>query len=281
MLSSPFVSKVSLPVAGLASSAAAVLGAEDYWEARARRYARIGAGLSAVCSYGMPWFYNRAIDLCQRLALRPWLAGVEGKAVLDVGCGVGRWSLELARRGARVTGIDLAPSMLEEARRRGRAGGVAERCTFQHEDVTRFDLGRTFDLVLAVTVLQHVMDDRSLAAAAASLSRHVARGGALVLMEVAPSIRQSACDSSIFRARTLEDYLELFEGCGLRLRAVAGVDPVPFKYLFLPYYRRLPWPIAWSLLALLTALSFPFNLLIGRTAANRSWHKVLVFQPRS
>jgi len=280
MLPSPSVSAAFPAVTGPESSARGY-APEDYWEARARRYARIGAGLSAVCSYGMPWFYNRAIDLCQRLALRPWLAGVEGKAVLDVGCGVGRWSLELARRGARVTGIDLAPSMLEQARLRARAGGVAERCAFLQYDVTRFDLGREFDLVLAVTVLQHVMDDRSLAAAAASLARHVAPQGRLVLMEVAPSIPQTVCDSSIFRARTLETYVELFEGCGLRLSAVAGVDPVPFKYLFLPYYRRLPWPIAWSLLALLTALSFPLNLLIGRTAANRSWHKVLVFQPRS
>ena len=38
-----------------------------YWEERARRFAAEGAGLAAVCSYGMPEFYNRVIDLEQRL----------------------------------------------------------------------------------------------------------------------------------------------------------------------------------------------------------------------
>ena len=43
------------------------VGFPDYWEARARRFAADGAGLAAVCSFGMPYFYNRTIDLCQRL----------------------------------------------------------------------------------------------------------------------------------------------------------------------------------------------------------------------
>src|SRR5262249_43034291 len=41
-----------------------------YWEDRARRFAKQGYGLAAVCSYGMPEFYNRAIHLEQYLALR-------------------------------------------------------------------------------------------------------------------------------------------------------------------------------------------------------------------
>ena len=52
-----------------------------------------------MCSYGMPEFYNRVIDFCQRLALEPWLDVRPGTRVLDVGCGVGRWSRLLA--GAR------------------------------------------------------------------------------------------------------------------------------------------------------------------------------------
>ena len=40
------------------------------------------------------------------------LARVQAAArVLDVGCGVGRWSRRLAKRGAQVTGIDLSPTM--------------------------------------------------------------------------------------------------------------------------------------------------------------------------
>ena len=38
-------------------------------------------------------------------------------SLLDVGCGVGRHALELARRGYRVTGVDISAGMLEQARR--------------------------------------------------------------------------------------------------------------------------------------------------------------------
>lgn len=48
-----------------------------------------------------------------------------GARLLDVGCGVGRHSLELARRGYTVTGADLSPGMLAEARRAAAAAGLA------------------------------------------------------------------------------------------------------------------------------------------------------------
>src|SRR5690242_13365543 len=95
-----------------------------YWEQRACRFARQGDGLAAVCSYGMPAFYNRVIDGCQRLALGRWLRVPPGTRVLDVGCGVGRWSCRLARRGASVIGVDLSPTMIAQAQARAAAQGV-------------------------------------------------------------------------------------------------------------------------------------------------------------
>lgn len=40
-----------------------------------------------------------------------------GSTILDVGCGTGRHSIELAKRGYKVTGIDISAGMLAEARR--------------------------------------------------------------------------------------------------------------------------------------------------------------------
>ena len=97
-----------------------------YWEDRAQRFAAERDGLAAVCAYGMPEFYNRAIHWEQRLALAPWLKVSPGTRVLDVGCGVGRWSRLLAKRGARVTGIDLSPTMIAQARERAVVDGVVD-----------------------------------------------------------------------------------------------------------------------------------------------------------
>src|SRR5258708_19593471 len=102
-----------------------------YWEDRAQRFAAEGDGLAAVCAYGMPEFYNRAIHLEQRLALEPWLKVGAGTRVLDVGCGVGRWSRLLAARGAAVLAVDFSPTMFAQPRRPPVPDAVAHRCPFR------------------------------------------------------------------------------------------------------------------------------------------------------
>src|ERR1700736_1148238 len=200
-----------------------------YWEDRAQRFAGERDGLAAVCAYGMPEFYNRAIHLEQRLALEPWLKIDAGTRVLDVGCGVGRWSRLLAARGAHVTGVDLSPTMIAQARRRAAADGVAGRCRFQVQDLSTLDVGERFDLVLGVTVLQHILDPDALRAALAAMTAHLAPGGRMILLEAAPAALVDRCDSTVFRARHRDVYLQLFRDCGLELRALTGVDPAPFR----------------------------------------------------
>lgn len=249
-----------------------------YWEDRARRFAAQGAGLAAVCSYGMPAFYNRTIHVCQRLALEPWFDVRPGARVLDVGCGVGRWSSLLARRGAQVTGVDLSPTMIAEARRRAATNGVAERCRFLVQDLAQLDAGAQFDLVLGVTVLQHILDAASLREAVQRMTAHLAPGGRMVLLEAAPARIAQHCDTTVFRARRRSVYLELFAACGLDVHALTGVDPAPFKTWLLPHLRTLPRLLSLTSIAAATALSAPIDLLFGRRAVAASWHAVFVLQ---
>jgi SAM-dependent methyltransferase len=249
-----------------------------YWEDRARRFAGEGAGLAAVCSYGMPHFYNTMIHAAQRLALAPWLRIARGTRVLDVGCGVGRWSRLLARRGARVTGIDLSPTMVEESRRRAQAAGLAHACRFLVQDSTALELEERFDLILSVTVLQHILDVDALRRAMQALVAHLAPGGRIVLLEAAPARPASHCDSSIFRARPRAEYEQLLRECGLTVRAMSGVDPAPFKTWLLPYLPRLPRWLAVAALAMATAASAPIDAAFGRRALRRSWHAVFVLE---
>ncbi len=222
-----------------------------YWEERARRFATEGDGLAAVCSYGMPAFYNRVIHTCQRLALEPWL---------------------------RVTGIDLSATMIAQAERRAAAQGVAERCRFLVQDLAVLDAGQKFDLVLGVTVLQHILEPQALRAATHRMVAHLAEGGTLILLEAAPNRAVENCDSSIFRARQRSAYLRLFADCGLRVRAITGVDPAPFKTWLLPYLPRLPQRVRTAALAVVTALSIPIDVLFGRIAVEHSWHAVFVLE---
>ncbi|HEY3850709.1 MAG TPA: class I SAM-dependent methyltransferase [Steroidobacteraceae bacterium] len=249
-----------------------------YWEDRARRFAGERDGLAAVCAYGMPEFYNRAIDWEQRLALAPWLRVSEGTRVLDVGCGIGRWSRLLAVRGAHVVGVDLSPTMIAEARRRAAEEGVADRCRFTVTDLAHLDLGERFDMVLGVTVLQHILDPGAFRAALSAMTAHLAPGGRMVLLEAAPTAAISRCDSTVFMARHRDTYLDVIRACGLRVRALTGVDPAPFRRRLLPYLHDVPRTAALSLLVLATALSLPIDLLFAHRAVKRSWHAVFVLE---
>jgi 2-polyprenyl-3-methyl-5-hydroxy-6-metoxy-1,4-benzoquinol methylase len=250
----------------------------DYWEDRAQRFAAEGDGLAAVCSYGMPGFYNRMIDRCQRLALEPWLDVAPGTRVLDMGCGVGRWSLLLASRGAQVTGMDLSPTMIAQAQRRADASGTTHRCRFLVQDLAHLDAGDRFDLVLGVTVLQHILDPQALQTAMQRMTDHLAPGGRMVLLEAAPVRGAKHCDTTVFAARERSVYLDLFAAAGLELKAITGVDPAPFKTWLLPHLRRLPRAVAMCSIAVTTGLSAPIDFIFGRRAVQRSWHAVFVLQ---
>jgi SAM-dependent methyltransferase len=249
-----------------------------YWEDRAQRFAGERDGLAAVCSYGMPEFYNRIIDWEQRLALDPWLHLHAGTRVLDVGCGVGRWSRLLAARGAEVLGVDLSPTMIAEARRR--AADARTQCRFAVADASRLELGEQFDLVLGVTVLQHILDAALLEAALAAMAAHLAPGGRMVLLEAAPARGVDKCNTSVFVARPRQRYLELMRRCGLEIRMITGVDPAPFRRDLLPHLPRLPRAASLALLLLASAASLPIDALIGRRAVERSWHAVFVLERR-
>ena len=73
------------------------------------------------------------------------LAGVE--TILDAGGGTGAFSIPLARRGYRVTHLDLSPAMIEIARERARGLDSIDFVEGNAVDLSRYP-GRSFDLVL-------------------------------------------------------------------------------------------------------------------------------------
>lgn len=80
--------------------------------------------------------------LLEELALSP------GSSILDVGCGTGRHSIELAKRGYVVTGLDLSAEMLARAATGARAHGM--NVNWIHADATQFSFARPFDAVICL-----------------------------------------------------------------------------------------------------------------------------------
>ena len=96
------------------------------------------------------------------------------RSVLDAGCGTGRVAIELDRRGVEVGGTDVAPDMLDTARRR------APHLTWVEADLAEIDLGRTFDVVVRAGNVLLFVEPGTEAAVVARCAAHLAPGGALV-----------------------------------------------------------------------------------------------------
>jgi len=72
-----------------------------------------------------------------------------GMRVLDVACGTGNLAIPAARRGAEVTGVDIATNLLEQARERAKAEGV--NATFEEGDAEQLPYrDGQFDLVMSM-----------------------------------------------------------------------------------------------------------------------------------
>lgn len=98
-------------------------------------------------------------------------AGLAGRRVLDIGCGGGLLAEGMARRGARVTGIDLSPGALEVARLHAQEGSVSvDYRQVTAEELAETDRG-TFDLVTCLEMLEHVPDPALVIKAIAGLVR--------------------------------------------------------------------------------------------------------------
>ncbi len=109
----------------------------------------------------------------QFIATRTALAG---RRVLDVGCGGGLLTESLARAGAEVTGIDLAPGMIEVARLHAAESGLAiDYRVASAEELAQQSPGH-FEVVTCMEMLEHVPDP---AAMTATLARLLCPGGAL------------------------------------------------------------------------------------------------------
>ena len=114
---------------------------------------------------------GRRADALERRLLAALLANfAQAPTLLEVGCGTGHFARWLARRGYRVTGLDLSPVMLAEAEKRdGLPYVVGDALALPFAD-------RSFDIVALITALEFVADPgRALVEAA-----RVARTGLLL-----------------------------------------------------------------------------------------------------
>jgi 2-polyprenyl-6-hydroxyphenyl methylase/3-demethylubiquinone-9 3-methyltransferase len=99
---------------------------------------------------------------------------LEGKTVLDVGCGAGLLAEPLARMGAKVTAVDAAPECIAVARDHA----IGQGLTIDYRAAGVEEVKGKFDLITAMEVIEHVADPQAFVN---DLAARLADGGLLIL----------------------------------------------------------------------------------------------------
>ncbi len=109
----------------------------------------LGRWLDRLLRWDMYERFRRTVGECSEPGLN----------VLDVGCGSGRFSVAVAKAGAReVLGLDFAENMLAIARQLADREGVGSRCRFAAGDFMESKFDSPFDVTLAIGLFDYVAD---------------------------------------------------------------------------------------------------------------------------
>ncbi len=141
--------------------------------------------------------YNAMYD---RPALLELLGEARDLAILDAGAGPGLYAEELTRRGARVSGFDQSPAMVELAKKR--LGDAAQFRTHDLEEPLGWLEDSSFDAVVCALVL-HYVDNR--VAALRELHRVLRPTGQLVLSTHHPTLDWQLHGGSYFTEEVIEE----------------------------------------------------------------------------
>ena len=193
-----------------------------------------------------------------------------GRQVLEVGCGAGTDLIRFARHGARVTGIDLAPSSITLASQNFRHEGLAAQLIVADGEAMPFG-DRCFDLVYAHGVVQYTSNDRALV----EETRRVLKPGGTAVFQVynrvswlnalskVTKVDLEHVDAPVLKKYSLGEFRELLSGFSrvrivperfpVKTRLHGGLKGTLYNTLFVGTFNAMPRALTrrfgWHLLA--------------------------------
>jgi len=212
---------------------------------------------------------------------------IPGEFIVDVGCGTGQLTAEIAQRGATVVGLDSSPEMIARAR------ANFPDLQFEVARAETFTLHQPVDAIFSNAALHWVLDAP---AAAASMRKALRDGGRLVLemggrgniATILAAIRMAFHELNpghddfpdFLYFPTVGEYARILEAAGLEVRSALLFDRLTpldggaeglrnwFRQFEMPYMRAIPAEQHEQLFSLAEQFSRPHLWQAGRWFAD-------------
>ena len=130
---------------------------KEYWDEVAQEFDSFYHEEKAALKRAIDKIFRKAMTARFQLTLEE-CKNVEGKKILDVGCGSGRMAVDLAKRGAKVTGIDFSKKMIDMAKAMAEKEGVSSNCKFIQDDFATYKFKEKFDISIAMGFFDYTKD---------------------------------------------------------------------------------------------------------------------------
>ena len=189
---------------------------QEYWNTRTK-----GFGSSWASGFWSIPELSKKIDDLQMRRLKPYVEQIKPcQKVLEVGCGVGRFTSRLANKGAQIYGIDTSKEAIDIMKKKAIPDArfeVMDARSLKFQD-------ETFDWIFSITVLMHITEIQELFRAAKEILRVLKKDGKTILLECTTDMRRERIVLSLPRS----EWMKIFERAGGRIESFEEIDyPIP------------------------------------------------------
>lgn len=177
---------------------------KEYWENRAKEKGHTGWSDPIIYSYDQKIRLNTVEYILRLLSIR-------GGSALDYGCGTGDFSILLSKYFDEVKATDLSDNVLKIALQVNNRTNI-EYLSLRNDNIFL----NKYNLILSVTVLQHILDDSDLLKLLKNFRDSIKFNGAIVLLESFANDNQENINNYI-RNRSEKHFCNLVKYSGLKV----------------------------------------------------------------
>lgn len=168
-------------------------------------------------------------------------ASLKDQKILEIGCGTGYWLREFIKWGAQpenITGLDLLPELVSEARRL-----CPEGVKVQQGSAAQLEFSdRTFHLILQSTVFTSILDTALKSQIATEMTRVLKEDGLIIWYD----FRVNNPWNPDVRGVKQQEIFRLYPSCNVKLERITLAPPLarliaPYSWLTCQVLERIPW----------------------------------------